>query len=212
MPADFVDLLAVVMFTSYVLIEMNHALTHEKWCVAPVSIIQAAKALVIWKFWTITSSIFSVCIRTFTAFVGSPINLATTSVVVVVLPCSQLGSSFVTPSAFLGAFHHSGAWSGCAVKHIPFLDILWCPLHSWHSGFPPLPPPILLFAGSDIVVPRRFLLTLPEAMFEAIPEVEAAVLSTLGLLFVPAVGFDLSLAEPLISRYVLISRAISRGS
>jgi hypothetical protein len=49
-------------------------------------------------------------------------------------------------------------------------------------------------------------------MFEAIPKVEAAVLSILGLLFVPAVGFDLSLTEPLISRYVLISRAISRGS
>ena len=50
MPADFVDLLAVVIFISYVLIEMNHALTHEKWYVAPVSIIQAAKAFVIWKF------------------------------------------------------------------------------------------------------------------------------------------------------------------
>jgi len=210
MPADFVDLLAVVIFISYVLIEMNHALTHEKWYVAPVSIIQAAKAFVIWKFWTIILSIFSVCIRIFTIFVSSPINLATTSVVIVVLPCSQLGSSFVTP--FLGAFYHSRAWSRCAVKHIPFLDILWCPLHSWHSGFPPLPPPIFLFAGSNIVMPRRFLLTLPEAMFEAIPEVEAAVLSTLGLLFVSAVGFDLSLAEPLISRYVLISRAISRGS
>jgi hypothetical protein len=55
-------------------------------------------------------------------------------------------------------------------------------------------------------VPRRFLLTLPEAMFEA------AVLSTFELLFVPAVGFDLSLVESLISRYILISRAISRGS
>jgi hypothetical protein len=61
-------------------------------------------------------------------------------------------------------------------------------------------------------MPRRFLLILPEAMFEAIPEIEAAVLSTFRLLFVPAVGFDLSLAELLISRYVLISRAISRGS
>jgi hypothetical protein len=61
-------------------------------------------------------------------------------------------------------------------------------------------------------MPRRFLLILPEAMFEAIPEVETAILSTLGLLFVPAVGFDLSLAESLISRYVLTSRAISRDS
>jgi hypothetical protein len=61
-------------------------------------------------------------------------------------------------------------------------------------------------------MPRRFLLTLPEAMFEAIPEVEAVVLNILRLLFVPAVSFDLSLTESLIFRYVLTSRAISRGS
>jgi hypothetical protein len=61
-------------------------------------------------------------------------------------------------------------------------------------------------------MPRRFLLTLSEAMFEAISKVEAAILSILGLLFVPAVDFDLSLAKSLISKYVLISRAISRGS
>jgi hypothetical protein len=62
-------------------------------------------------------------------------------------------------------------------------------------------------------MPRRFLLlTLPEAMFEALSEVEAAILNTFGLLLVPAVGFDLSLAEPLVSRYVLTSRAISRDS
>jgi hypothetical protein len=62
-------------------------------------------------------------------------------------------------------------------------------------------------------VPRRFLLlTLLEAMLEAFPEIEAAVLSTFELLFVPAVNFDLSRAKPLVSRYILISRAINRGS
>jgi hypothetical protein len=59
---------------------------------------------------------------------------------------------------------------------------------------------------------RRFLLILPKVMFEALPEIEAAVLSIFRLLLVPAVGFDLFLTEFLISRYVLISRAISRGS
>jgi hypothetical protein len=61
-------------------------------------------------------------------------------------------------------------------------------------------------------MPRRFLLILPEAMYEALLKVEATVLSIFRLLLVPAVGFDLSLAEPLISKYVLTSRAISRGS
>jgi hypothetical protein len=75
-----------------------------------------------------------------------------------------------------------------------------------------LPSPILLFAGSNIVMPRRFLLILPEAMYEALLKVEATVLSIFRLLLVPAVGFDLSLAESLIFRYVLTSHAISRDS
>jgi hypothetical protein len=125
---------------------------------------------------------------------------------------TTLRSYFLMPSAFLEVFHYFRAWSECALKHIPFLDILWCPLHSWHSYFPPLPPPVLFFVGCDIVMPRRFLLLiLPEAMFEALSEIETVILSTFRLLLVPAVGFDLSLAESLVSRYVLTSRAINRG-
>ena len=49
-------------------------------------------------------------------------------------------------------------------------------------------------------------------MFETLSKVEAVILNIFGLLLVPAVDFDLSLTEPLVSRYILISRAISRGS
>jgi hypothetical protein len=54
---------------------------------------------------------------------------------------------------------------------------------------------------------RRFLLLiLLEAMFEAFPEIEAAVLSIFRLLFVPAVSFDLSRAESLISKYIVVEQ------